>query len=283
MGPGGAHEAARLAGPIGEKNRYAQALVVLVPLGLALARTAARRTARALAGVATVGVLAGVALTYSRGAALALVVVLVAGTALRLLPLRVLGLTAAAVSVVLLSVPAYAERLSTLDQLSSSSAGALTSGDASIRGRATENLAALKVFAAHPLLGVGPGGFPTYYRSYAERVGGRPRQEERQAHNLYLGVAAELGIAGLTLLLTLFGVLLHGLLRARRLWARVDPARAELAGALTLSVLLYMATGVFLHLSYQRYFWLLVALAALAAVPPPRPTAVHRDPLRTVP
>lgn len=262
--------APRLSGPIGEKNRYAQILVVLVPLGLSLARTARRRSAKALAVGATMLILIGTALTYSRGAAIALGLVLVLGTFLRLI--RPVALCTAAVGVVvaLTVVPAYGERLSSLDDFARSltSSTPLTSSDSSIRSRATESLAALNVFIDHPILGVGPGAFPSYYRSYASEIGGRPRMEDREAHNLYLGVAAELGLLGLLLLLTLFAVLLHALFRARRAWSKRDPARSELAGGFILAIMLYMSTGLFLHLSYQRYFWILIALATVAATLP---------------
>jgi hypothetical protein len=39
-----------------------------------------------------------------------------------------------------------------------------------------------------------------------------------------------------------------------------------MATAFSLSVVTYMTTGIFLHLSYARYFWLIMALAGAAAL-----------------
>ena len=43
-----------------------------------------------------------------------------------------------------------------------------------------------------------------------------------------------------------------------------DPALASLTQALLLALLAYLATGLFLQLAYQRYFWFIVALANAA-------------------
>ena len=80
----------------------------------------------------------------------------------------------------------------------------------------TEGLAALLAWADHPVIGVGPGQFPQYYRQYAEVVGIRVLARDREAHNLYLGMAAELGIIGITVFLVILGLTFRDLIRARR-------------------------------------------------------------------
>jgi hypothetical protein len=54
--------------------------------------------------------------------------------------------------------------------------------------------------------------------------------------------------------------------RLRRRLAQTHPDLANLAASFFLSVLGYLYTGVFLHLSYERYFWILLAFAAVAAI-----------------
>jgi hypothetical protein len=54
--------------------------------------------------------------------------------------------------------------------------------------------------------------------------------------------------------------------RLRRRLAQTRPDLANIAASFFLSVLGYLYTGVFLHLSYERYFWILLALAAVAAI-----------------
>jgi hypothetical protein len=47
-----------------------------------------------------------------------------------------------------------------------------------------------------------------------------------------------------------------------RYWRRRDPERSLLASSLFFGLVAYLATAAFLHLSYQRYFWVVLALAS---------------------
>jgi O-antigen ligase len=62
-------------------------------------------------------------------------------------------------------------------------------------------LAALGMFVDHPRLGVGIGNYPVAYADYAL---GRWRDPLGHAHNYYLNVAAEAGVAGLMAYVALF-------------------------------------------------------------------------------
>jgi hypothetical protein len=264
-------ESPRLAGPIGETNRYAQVLLVLLPLGLALALGARRRTERLAALAATLCLGAGVVLTYSRGAMVALGVVLLVAAALRVVKLRHLLPVAGVVAVVLAAVPAYRDRLLSLGAVTSA-ADPFTPGraDNALVGRASENIAALLAMRDHFLLGVGPGGFPAVYQQYVHSLGLLPHEGPREAHNLYAGLGAELGIVGLAVFGALMVLVLRDLLRARRAWRVLDPERSALASGFALAVVAYLASGTFLHLSYQRYLWLVLALAVSASALPER-------------
>jgi hypothetical protein len=59
-------------------------------------------------------------------------------------------------------------------------------------------------------------------------------------------------------------VTLHQLLRLRKYWMHRRPDLSNMAASFLLSVLAYMASAVFLHLSFARYFWFLIALANVA-------------------
>ncbi len=259
---------ARLAGPIGEKNRYAQIMLMLVPLALFQAWTERRRLLKLAAYAVAVLTSGAVILTFSRGAAVGFALVIVIMTVLRYIkPIQLFAVLLLAGSL-LVAVPQYADRLSSLNAIVDTVTGGgdtATQADNSITSRATENLAALAVFSDHPLIGVGPGEFSSYYRQYANDIAINAKAEDRQAHNLYLATAAETGILGLACLMAVLLVTLWELAKARRKWIGRRTDLANMATAFSLSVVTYMTTGIFLHLSYARYFWLIMALAGAAA------------------
>ncbi len=257
----------RLAGPIGEKNRYAQIMLMLVPIGF-MAFIAERRWVLRLAALGSAGLTAmAMALTFSRGAAVAAGIVLVAMVVLRYIRLRFLVAAFGIGLVVLVAVPQYADRVLTLGSVASlfSDDAVGSSADNSLLSRATENLTAINVFADHPLVGVGPGQFSEYYRQYSDQIGISVRAQDREAHNLYLGLAAEAGALGLGAFLVAVIVTLVGLARARRAALASRPDLAALATGFLLAIVAYLASGIFLHLSYARYFWLMLALGGAAA------------------
>ncbi|MEO5885423.1 MAG: O-antigen ligase family protein [Candidatus Limnocylindrales bacterium] len=257
----------RLAGNIGEKNRYAQVLLMLVPLGLFMAIAERRTWRRAVALGATALISLGVALTFSRGAAVGFALLLVIMFALGYVRPKHVVLVVIGVAVLFAAVPAYGERIISLVAVSSSvSDTGITEADGAIQSRITEGLAAVLAFADHPIVGVGPGQFPGVYREYAELVGIRVLASDRQAHNLFLGLAAELGLAGLTIFLIILGVTLRDLARARRAAAKIDPMLSALSTGFLLSIMTYLTTGIFLHMSFIRYFWMILALAAATAI-----------------
>jgi O-antigen ligase/polysaccharide polymerase Wzy-like membrane protein len=252
----------RLAGPIGEKNRYAQILLVLVPLAVSRVRAERELWLRLLAAACAGLILSGVLLTFSRGAAVALVLLFIAMAVLRELTLRqAAALAVVLVAVVTVAAPDYIARVQSLAAVDS----ALSTGsgaDGAIVGRATENLAALYVFRDHPALGVGPGQFFRHYSAiYGNALDLRYLKTNRRAHNLYLEIAADTGALGLAAFLAIVGVTMAQLWRLTVFWRRRDPGLASLSRAFLLALVAYLATGIFLQLAYERYFWFLLALA----------------------
>jgi O-antigen ligase len=257
----------RLAGMIGEKNRYAQAMVVLLPLGIFRVWRERRLILRLAAAAATTFIAFGAILTFSRGAALGFAITVALMVLLRYIKVSQLASLLIAAAVILSFQPTYLERLMTLEALSGATGtqGSAQVEDSSIRKRANETIAALLVFADHPLLGVGRGLFPLYYGDYGDEVGIAFETEGRQAHNLYAGIAAETGLFGTIFFLGIFLVTLVDLERVRRRWRERAPEHAAMAASFALAVIAYMTTGLGLHLSYERYLWILLALAGSAA------------------
>jgi O-antigen ligase len=259
----------RLAGPIGEKNRYAQIMLMLVPLGVLMAIVERRYVLKVAAIAAAALAIIAVALTFSRGAALAGLGVLLVMTILRYVHVGQLILAAVIVLGLVTALPEYGARVSSVgalvDILTTDEGITGSNADNSIVSRSTENLAALNVFLDHPIVGVGPGEFSSFYREYAQDIGLSVRAEDREAHDLYLGVAAEGGILGEIAFLGAVGATLRQLIRARRAAIERRPDLAAISAAFLLAIVAYLASGLFLHLSFARYFWLMLGLAGAAA------------------
>lgn len=258
----------RLAGPIGEQNRYAQLLVVLVPLALFRLWGERQLALRVLAGLCTLLIVSGILLSFSRGAAVALAGLFLTMTLLRYIRVRQL-LLVGITTVLLIGIvaPQTLIRLNSLAGVGALLGSAEENADGALVGRATSNLAALNAFLDNPIVGVGPGQyFRRYSQEYGNELGLRHFDNQRRAHNLYLETAADLGIIGFGAFMAIIAATMLPLWRLRRRLILTRPDLANLAASFFLSVLGYLYTGVFLHLSYERYFWILLALAAVATV-----------------
>lgn len=258
--------AQRASGPIGDPNRWAQTLLFVLPLGLLGIRhepTSGRKAALAAACMLIAG---GVFLTYSRGALVTIVALGAALAALRVVRRRVL--LAGAIGVVILAAivaPSTFVRVGTLGGIQSlfGHHPAAKEADNATRGRMTEMLAAGLVALDHPVVGVGPGHFtPFYSLQYMSNpdIAFRDIKMSRRAHSLFLEVAAETGIVGLVTFLAVPFLLGVRLWTWRRRLRATRPDLADLAAGCLLALLMYFGTAVFLHLSYQRYYGLLLGV-----------------------
>jgi O-antigen ligase len=254
----------RLAGPIGEQNRYAQIMLMLLPLGLLRCWDERSLWLRAVAVAATAFVAVGIVLTFSRGAAIGCGVLILIMAYMRYITARQLGLILLGGIVMVAAFPGFLNRLASLypllnlhAQLSDATADA----DGAVKGRATAMLTAAMVCADNPLIGVGPNMFRFHYKDYARLVGPRYQDGNWQSHNLYLGIAADNGLLGLICFLAIIYVTLRDLVRIHQRWERTDPELAKMAVALMLAIVAYLVTGMGLHFAYVRYFWLFMAMA----------------------
>jgi O-antigen ligase len=254
----------RLAGPIGEKNRYAQIMLMLIPAALFRWRDERTGLGRWAAAAALLLATAGGLLAFSRAAIVAAGLVVWLAAALGYLSRRAVALSTVLALVALLASPQYRARLASFGDLG----GLLVLGrhadvDPAVKGRATEMGAAALVFLDHPLTGVGPGMFRQHSQKYGERIGLRDLPPDRQAHCLLLDVAAENGAPGVVCLLGVFGTLLGGLYEIIRTARQTTRGTEEegLAAGFLFMLAVYFVTGLFLHFAFIRYFWLMVALS----------------------
>lgn len=100
---------------------------------------------------------------------------------------------------------------------------------------------------------------------YGNRIGLIAETKKYEGHNLYLELLAETGVIGLACFLAIVFVIMQQLWNERRRWLQSRPELANFATAFFLSLSAYVISAVFNHLSYQRYFWLLLALSSAAA------------------
>jgi O-antigen ligase len=260
----------RLSGPIGEENFFGQIMAVLIPAAAGLA-IAARGPQRWLYWTATLLIFGGMALTYSRGTMVAVVLVVPFALLFGFLRLRQLAVIALCSVLLITASPYLAKRVTSIGQAAIQtlglSAGGFRNSDGALRGRATEMQAAALMFLDNPLVGVGPGMAREYYPEYALLVGGKVRADNRRTHSLYLQLASETGLVGLLAFLGTMAMVLLPLDRARRRlrYGSRDHQFWALVCGLELTILVLLSTSLFLHASYIRYFWLLLALAVAAA------------------
>lgn len=264
----GATNQPRLAGAIGEKNRFAQIMLMLAVIAMTQIWRTPSRMWRLVALAATAIAAVASILPFSRGAAVGAAMLLAIGLVLRFITVRQLLLLFVATVILLMIFPQYTVRLVTLEAITTpftgSSSDVTTESDGAIQGRYTEMLAAMIVYSEHPVVGVGPGMFRFYSGDVGNELGVKRLIGTRRAHSLYLEVLANTGTLGFLLTMGIVALTI-GQLRAVRLrWVKEDPELASIATGLALAILAYMTTGVFLHFAYIRYFWAVMGIAAAA-------------------
>lgn len=254
----------RMAGPIGEKNRYGQFMLMLVPLALFRLRDEKHFALKIVAAGSLFFAGTGVFLSFSRSMILCAGGVIFLAAFLRHVSRVKMSVAAVVVLAALLMTPQYRARLTTLVNLRGLlTAGKHSSADGALKGRATEMGAAALVYLDHPVVGVGPGQFKYYSREYGERIGLRALAPNRQAHCLPLDVAAENGTLGLLCLLAIFRTQGSRLLRQTNDPSLPRDLRSLSAGSFYM-LAVYFVTGLTLHFAFIRYFWLMIGIGDAA-------------------
>ena len=254
----------RVSGPL-DPNVFGQVLVATSMLALYLALSARDRASRGLALAMFTACLAATGLTGSRGA---LVAAAAAFCLLLLLAPIPRGLVAGAVALVVIAglvfMPSGLQARIGLSSSSSANpevAKVSQGSEDAIRGRKSENLAALQMFRDHPIFGVGPGNYPLHYLEYSQKIGLDPRLANREPHNLYLGTLAETGIVGASAFFAVLWLSLRGAWRGKR-WLRGRDAL--LAEGIFVALTSFLVAGLFLHSTYPRYTWILIGFGFVA-------------------
>ena len=254
----------RVSGPL-DPNVFGQVLVATSVLALYLALSARDRAGRALALAMFAACVTATGLTGSRGALVAAAAAFCLLLLLAPIPRGLVAATAALVitaGLVLLPTGIKARVGVPVGSASSEQVASVEKGsDSAIRGRKSENIAALQMFRDHPFFGVGPGNYSRHYLEYSQQIGLDTRLANREPHNLYLGTLAETGIVGASVFFAVLWLALRGAWRGRR-WLRGHDAL--LAEGIFVALASFLVAGLFLHTTYPRYTWILIGFGFVA-------------------
>ncbi|HEX6339642.1 O-antigen ligase family protein [Umezawaea sp.] len=241
----------RASGPLDDPNDLAHVLVAALPLVLPIV-AARRRPVSALALLAGAVLVAGAAATFSRGGGLALGAAVLWLVARRALSPRVLAAAVGVLAVLALGGAAVAQQ--ELDKaLREKSFIASTNVDT----RELRWQAAARILTDNPVFGVGPGGFRAEYPAFSHNA--EVDEQSPVAHNMYLEVAAELGVPGFLLFACLIGTAVVASERALRRGADRTQMIAVQASLLATAV-----ASTFLSEQYYLPLWLMIAVACAA-------------------
>ncbi len=226
LGPGGA--SLRVFGTFGQPNPYAGFLNFALLPALAIALWSVEARERWVAGAAAALLLGASWLAGSRGALLGLGAGVVVMLAVGWRRERQVGLAAlvggplVALAWVMGLIPRAV--LARLRLAGVSLSGPVNDANYSDIERLAHWVAGLRMFAAHPLLGVGAGNYDNAYARYEVPGWLEPLG---QAHNYYINAAAETGLLGLAAFLAIAALALLVGWRAARTQRDVPRASGE--------------------------------------------------------
>lgn len=295
LGPGGAN--IRVYGTFDQPNPFGGYLNLALPFALALALFGRDPRMRWVAAGASGLLLFALYLSDSRGALLGLVAALVVLAALGWRFERQ-ALVAIAVGAPLLAIawfthliPASLENklLAQFRVNDVSLTAQLNDANYSTIERLAHWVAGLRMFRAHPLLGVGAGNYDAAYQHY--KVPGWD-ESLTHAHNYYINVAAETGALGLLAFLAVVAVALWLAWRATRAtdWRRagatagvaalagLDARALAIGGAAVIAALCIhnLTDDLFVH-AMELQFALTLGLLLRLAAPKPQPKGARES------
>ena len=260
----------RSQGGTGDPSFFAAYQLVAMPLVLTLAAHARKRWLQIGLYCALLAIIGSMLTSLSRGGFIALAVMiplilaLPAGaffTSRRQKRFLLLLVVVAGAAVV---IQAPTQVITRVDSIFASQG----SGTAQGSGRVNLWRVAKDTIREHPYRGIGYGGFRHVSNDLLLGTPGvnlehyTLRPDGAEAHNLYLGTAAELGYTGLLLYLGIMGSTALSLRRtAKRAFEAGEQFVARVANALILSLIGWAIASIFISTDTTRAFWIVVGLA----------------------
>lgn len=252
----------RIAGPIGDPNFYSQVLLVLVPLAMDRMWNEHNRWLRMLAAYALFVCVFSIFFTFSRGAFVSLIIIVVWMFVRRPpRPIVLIATLGALIALVSILPASYTARLKTIPDVIPGLSQKDVREEASFRGRSSAQQAGVLMFLDNPLFGVGVGNFGYHYQEYSRGLGIDGSRWDQAPHNLYLEIVTEKGLFGLAVFGLLLTVVFRGIGQARRQFLEIgNHSYADMIVAFRIGLVGYLIAATFLQMSYPRFFWVLIGV-----------------------
>jgi probable O-glycosylation ligase (exosortase A-associated) len=248
--------ASRVYGPansmIADNNDFGLALNMALPFFFFLAKAEQGRRMKWLMGLVFVITIPAIIFTYSRGALVGLVVVLLCMLLQAKQKAVLISFAAMVLVFALLFTPqSWRDRMKTISP---------DSLDTSALSRLNAWTYAWNMTKDYPIMGGGFDAFtPSLFQRYAPNAA-----DVHGPHSIYFGVMAEHGFTGLFLYLTLVVscfATLHRIVKQARYYG--DAESAHYANILRFSLVGFLVSGAFLGRAYFDFYFSLVACVAI--------------------
>ncbi|PWH11789.1 MAG: hypothetical protein DDG60_16565 [Anaerolineae bacterium] len=263
----------RYGGPIGESNMWGQVLAASVPLALYQLRYEKNGRRRLLALLASLVLLLAVIFTNSRGAFLAMGLILpLVALEMKIRPVQMMVGALVIISMFILLPSNYTERLFSLRAVFQTNDEYALYQDSSFVSRNNQMKAGMAMFWDHPFLGVGFGNYSNHYWKYASELGlvnstyRASAQGRKNPHSLYVEILSEMGLAGFLTFAFFFFSLFASLWRSYKKYDEyhIHTSWTSWTVALIFSLTTFLISGMFLHGLLFRYIWVLIGFAMSA-------------------
>lgn len=263
------NDAERITGPLDDPNFYGMILLAVLPAAFYRVLAGETTSVRLIGGFCSFFILLTIFFTFSRGALIALL--LIAILIIRERKMNPYKVAAGAVIMGVLVSPflphSFWDRAETITAVFDSAGNARNQSEVSFRGRTSEMIVAVMMFQDHPLTGVGRHNYLHNYQSYSGRLGLDRRIEARQAHSLYLELAAEQGVVGLiTFALMLYFVYMASFKARREARALGRHDLVAWFASIQIGLTAYLVSSILLHGDYARYMWLMIGFTVASSV-----------------
>ncbi|MDP8229686.1 MAG: O-antigen ligase family protein [Candidatus Gorgyraea atricola] len=114
-------------------------------------------------------------------------------------------------------------------------------------------IASMNMFMDHPVLGVGFGRFSKHVMRYYENIEGIPfRAAELVQHDTFIGILAEMGIAGFALILSIYFLILSKSIRLYKSLAR-KPGEKAMVAVFWAIMAVFVVNSLFIEMKYFEF------------------------------